>query len=279
MPRNNQDRLVEKKKPEDESSPPRSSIDAVLNFVVPTEFVDLPTKGKFYSKDHPLHNVDTVEIKYMTAKETDILTSKQLLKKGVAVDRMLQSLILDKRIKIEELFTGDKNAILIAARISGFGQSYDATVTCRSCNAISDQSFNLGEVKSKEPPEDANYGENGTFFITLPQTKIRAEARLLTGLDEKRLSDKSDKKRKLKLPESLLTDQLKSVIVSLNEVTDRSTVEEFVDVMPAQDSNYLRNEYDKMRPDIDLSYQFDCEQCDSLNDISIPFSVNFFWPE
>ena len=279
MPRNNQDRLVEKRKPEDESSPQRSSVDAVLNFVVPTEFVELPTKGKFYPPNHPLHNIETIEIKYMTAKETDILTSKQLLKKGVAVDRMLQSLILDKSIKVEELFTGDKNAILIASRISGFGQFYEASVVCKNCTVTSDQSFDLGEVKTKEPPEDADYGENGTFFITLPQTKILAERRLLTGLDEKRLSDKTDKKRKLKLPESILTDQLKTVIVSLNGVADRSTVEEFVDVMPAQDSNYLRTEYDKMRPDIDLAYQFDCEECDSLNNITIPFSVNFFWPE
>tara|TARA_Y100000310_G_scaffold111997_1_gene110416 strand:- start:2217 stop:3053 length:837 start_codon:yes stop_codon:yes gene_type:complete len=278
MPRNNQDRLVGKKKPEDESSPPLS-VDALLNFVIPTEFVDLPTKGKFYSVDHPLHNVETIEIRYMTAKETDILSSKQLLKKGVAVDRMLQNLIIDKNIKIEQLFTGDKNAILMAARISGFGQSYEASITCRNCSATSEQSFDLSEVNVKEAPEEANYGENGTFFITLPQTKIEAECRLLTSNDEAKMSAKTEKKRKLKLPESILTDQLKLVIVSLNGITDRSTVEEFVDVMPAQDSNHLRNEYDKMRPDIDLSYQFECEQCESLSDVSIPFSVNFFWPE
>ena len=277
MPRNNQDRLVEKKKPEDEGSP--VSVDALLNFVIPTEFVDLPTKGKFYSEDHPLHNAETVEIKYMTAKETDILSSKQLLKKGVAIDRMLQSLLVDKSIKIEKLYTGDKNAILMAARISGFGKSYEASVVCRNCNATTEQSFDLEEVKVKEAPEDATYGENGTFFITLPQTKIKAECRLLTSDDESKMTAKTEKKRKLKLPESILTDQLKLVIVSLNEVTDRGTVEEFVDVMPAQDSNHLRNEYEKMRPDVDLSYEFECERCESLNDISIPFSVNFFWPE
>jgi len=277
MPRNNQDRLINKKKSEDESSP--ASVDALLNFVVPTEFVDLPTKGKFYSKDHPLHAAETIEIKYMTAKETDILTSKQLLKKGVAIDRMLQSLFLDKSVKVSDLFTGDKNAILMAARISGFGQSYEASVTCRNCNTNSEQVFDLGEVKVKEAPEDVSYSEDGTFFIMLPQTQVKAECRLLTGNDEASLVAKTEKKRKLKLPESTLTDQLKAVIVSLNGVTDRSTVEEFADVMPAQDSHFLRNEYDKMRPDIDLSYQFECEGCEILNDVSIPFSVNFFWPE
>jgi len=277
MPRNNQDRLIDKKKPEDDSSP--ASVNALLDFVVPSEFVDLPTKGKFYSKDHPWHDKESVEIKYMTAKETDILTSQQLLKKGIAVDRMLQNLVVDKEVRVSELFTGDKNALLMAARISGFGRSYDASVTCRNCNTTSEKSFDLGELNIREAPEDVNYGSNGTFFITLPQTKIKAECRLLTGVDEKKLSEKGDKKKKLKLPESTLTDQLKLVIVSLNGVTDRSAVEEFVDVMPAQDSNHLRNEYDKMRPDIDLSYEFDCEGCDTLNIINIPFSVNFFWPE
>jgi hypothetical protein len=167
----------------------------------------------------------------------------------------------------------------MAARISGFGQSYEASITCRNCSTSSEQSFDLSEVNIKEAPEDANYGENGTFFITLPQTKIEAECRLLTSNDEAKMAAKTEKKRKLKLPESILTDQLKLVIVSLNGITDRSTVEEFVDVMPAQDSNHLRNEYDKMRPDIDLSYQFECEQCESLSAVSIPFSVNFFWPE
>lgn len=277
MPRNNQDRLVENKKPEDESSL-AATVDSLLNFVIPTEFVDLPTKGKFYAKGHPLHDSESIEIKYMTAKETDILTSKTLLKKGIAIDRMLQSIIVDRNIKVADLFTGDKNAVLIAARVSGFGSSYDVSVPCRSCAATSEQSFNLAEVVPTEIPENGEYSPDGTFFITLPQTKIKAECRLLTGQDEKKLSEKTEKKRKLKLPETVLTDQIKSIIVSLQGITDRSTVEEFVDVMPAQDANHLRTEYDKMRPDVDLSYQYECEACEALNDISIPFSTNFFWP-
>jgi len=109
--------------------------------------------------------------------------------------------------------------------------------------------------------------------------EIEAECRLLTGEDEKYLVDKSDKKKKLKLPESALTDQYKAIIVSLNGVTERSTVEEFVDIMPASDAQYLRREYDKARPDVDMTYSFECEKCDADNDGDIPFSANFFWPE
>jgi len=276
MPRNNQSRL--ENKPETGADAPPPNTDALLNFVTPTEFVELPTKGKFYSTDHPLHGVDTIEIKYMTAKETDLLTSKTLLKKGVAIDRMLQSILVDKSIKVSDLFIGDKNALLIAARISGFGASYDANITCRNCGATSEQCFNLEEVHRKEASDDINFTPEGTFFVDLPKSEIRAECRLLTGADEDLLLKKSEKKKKLKLVESLLTDQLKLIIVSLEGVTERGPVENFVDVMPAMDSNHLRKEYARLKPDIDLSYSFDCDNCGANNDVAIPFSTNFFWP-
>jgi len=278
MPRNNQDRLVGNKKPEDESSPIQSD-NPLLNFVIPTEFVALPTKGKFYPKEHPLHDAESIEIKYMTAKETDLLTSKTLLKKGVAVDRMLQSVILDKNIQVKDLYVGDKNSIMMATRISGFGNLYRGTITCRSCGTVSEEEFDLSEVKVKEIDETIEYSDNGTFFVTLPRTKVTAELKLLTGDDESRVMKKTEKKKKLNLPESMLTDLLKAIIVSINTVTERSAVEEFIDVMPALDAKHIRDEYDKMRPDVDLSYQFECGTCESINDINIPFSVNFFWPD
>jgi len=277
MPRNNQDRLDSKPKREDESSPPNA--DSLLNFVTPTEFVELPTKGKLYPQNHPLHGVDTVEIKYMTAKETDLLTSKTLLKKGMAIDRMLQSIIVDNSIRVPDLFIGDKNAILIAARISGFGALYDTNMTCRNCGTTSEQHFNLSEVEQKEIDEDVEFTKDGTFFVNLPISELKAECRLLTGADEDKLLAKATKKKKLKLTESLLTDQLKSIIVSLEGVTERGPVEKFVDVMPAKDSNHLRKEYNRLKPDIDLSYEFDCDNCGASTDVSIPFSTNFFWPE
>ncbi len=277
MPRNNQGRLDNK--PETGAEAPTQNANALLNFVTPTEFVELPTKGKFYPKNHPLCGAETIEIKFMTAKETDLLTSKTLLKKGVAIDRMLQSILVDSSIKVADLFIGDKNAILVAARISGFGASYDANITCKNCGAVCEQHFNLEEVNKKEVSEDIEFTDNGTFFVKLPKSGIRAECKLMTGSDEDFLMKKVEKKRKLKLPETLLTDQLKLIIVSLEGVTERGPVENFVDVMPAMDSTHLRKEYERVKPDIDMSYFFECESCEASNTVSIPFSTNFFWPE
>jgi hypothetical protein len=275
MPRNNKDRMGV----QDENPPLVAETNSILNFVVPTEFVELPTRGLFYPPEHPLHNVESVEIKHMTAKETDILSSKTLLKKGVAIDRMLQSIIVDSSIQVDDLYTGDKNALIIAARTSGFGEDYNASITCTNCSTVFEQEFNLTEVSVKQVEDDIKFTDTGTFFIELPQTKVNVECKLLTTEDEKRLLALLEKRQKLKLPESSLTDQYKSFIVSLNGVTERSTVEEFIDLMPARDANYLRKEYDRARPDVDLTHVCDCDNCGATVQVNIPFTANFFWPQ
>ena len=277
MPRNNQGRLENKSQGGDEA--PQQDVNSLLNFVNPTEFVELPTRGRFYPANHPLHNAETIEIKYMTAKETDILTSKTLLKKGVAIDRMIQSLIVDKSIKVKDLFSGDKNAIMVAARVSGFGSEYSVGIPCRQCSAQNEVVFDLEDVDIKEGREDITFTEHGTFFIELPMTKVTAECKLINGESEDSMKSKIQKKQKLELGDSLLTDLLKTVIVSLNGVTERGVVEEFIDNMPAKDSNFLRKEYEEIKPDVDLKYHLTCESCGAESEINVPFSTNFFWPQ
>ena len=186
---------------------------------------------------------------------------------------------VNKDTKASQLFIGDKNALILASRINGFGSEYTAQVGCQNCGATSEHLFELNEVKPKAIPENINFSTNGTFFVKLPKTGVEAELRLLTGEDEKELAATADKRRKLKLPDTLLTDQYKKIIVSLNTVSERSTVEEFVDIMPAQDAMHLRKEYEAARPDMDMSYSYECEACNATNDVDIPFSANFFWPD
>jgi hypothetical protein len=278
MPRN-EDRLGVKD--EGQSPPiPLENNQSPLSFVTPTEFVDLPTKGKFYPEGHPLHHKDCVEIRFMTAKEEDILTSKTLLKKGVAIDRMLQNLLIDKKIKIDELFVGDKNAILIAARISGYGAEYNTSATCPSCGTMAEHVFNLEDIDIKEVDEEATeISDAGTFVIVLPKTKVQAECRLVTGQAEKRLIAIAEKRKKHKLPEATLTEQLKTFIVSLNGETDKGVIDQFVGIMPALDSKYLRTIYDKVVPNVDMKHLYSCETCNAETVVDIPFSVNFFWPQ
>ena len=118
-----------------------------LKFITPTEFVELPSKGQFYRPEHPLHNQEVIEIKHMTTKEEDILTSVALLKKGLALDRLISNLLVDKSIDAKGMLVGDRNAIIINARSSAYGHIYETKVTCPNCNASQDHSFDLTEPR------------------------------------------------------------------------------------------------------------------------------------
>jgi len=261
-----------------EETPNAPSPAESLHFVVPTEFVEIPTKGLLYPEGHPLHNQEEIEIKLMTAKEEDILVNKSLLKKGIALDRMLQSLIVDKRIKLDDLLVSDKNALIIAARISAYGAEYKTQIKCPGCGMDNQYNFDLEDKKIKylydHGRDDVQVAENGNFLITLPKTQMRVEFRLLRGRDENRLLQKSKKNK----GEIALTDQFKTFIVAINGVTDPKTMAQFIDVMPAYDSKYLRLTYGAVVPSVDLKQYFECAECDYSQDVEVPFTVEFFWP-
>jgi len=255
-----------------------ASIPGGLHFVAPTELVELPSKGLLYSEGHPLHNQEEIEIKLMTAKEEDILVNKSLLKKGVALDRMLQSIIVNKKIKLDDLLVSDKNALIIAARVSAYGADYNAQVTCPNCTVVSDYSFDLEEKELKylyeHAREDINVAESGNFLVTLPKTNMEVEFRLLRGADEKALLQKNKKNKGV----ISLIDQFKTFIVSVNGVTDKTTLSRFIEVMPAYDSKFLRLAYADVLPSVDLKQYFECSECDHSQDMEVPFTVEFFWP-
>ena len=282
MPRKNQDRTGAVP----DQTPPIDTLtetteNSPLSFVTPTEFVELPTKGAYYPEDHPLHGQDTVEIRYMTAKDEDILASKTLLKKGLAVDRFLQNVIVDKRVRVEDLLIGDKNAIIVAARITGYGSQYEAKITCPACQETDDQSFDLEEVginDATDTDEIENTG-NGTFKVTVPKSGVEVEFRALTSRDERALSQMTETKRRKKLPESLLTDQLKQFIVSVNGSDDRTHINKFINSMPTMDSHFLRVAYRNAVPNVDLAQTFTCSACSYEAEMEVPFTAEFFWPK
>ncbi len=267
---------LEKEKPAHADPVPTTG----FNFSAPTEHVDLPSGGIYYPEGHPLCGKDTVEIKYMTAKEEDILTSQSLLKKGLAIERLLESVILDKNINPKTLLVGDRNAILVATRITGFGSDYETQITCPSCATSTEYSFDLNNVGvSSSDDAEVETSDTGNFFIDLPTTNVTVEVKLLNGIDEQKLSSLLESKRKNKLQETPLTDHLKSIIVSVNGNSDRSTINQFVSVMPSRDTRHLRSIYAKATPNIDMTFEFDCPSCGANTDVEVPFTVSFLWPK
>jgi hypothetical protein len=252
----------------------------LLSFLNPTEVVDLPSKGKFYPKGHPLHGKDTVEIRFMTAKEEDILTSKSLLKKGIAVDRMLESVIVDKSIKLDDLLVGDKNALIVAARVTGYGSEYETKVQCPACGTSVRHSFDLENTKHTFPtPEvEKQLEETGTFKVKLPICKLEVEVRLLTGQDEKLISRITEERKTAKLEDGYITDQMRTFIVSVNGVREREMINRFVDLCPAGDAKLLRKMFVENVPNLDMTQKFNCRSCEAEMEMEVPFTVDFFWP-
>ena len=288
--RNNQDRLGARDIHQDAPTAPTQEDNSAADpgsrpmaFSTPTEFVDLPSKGKFYGEDHPLHNCDSIEIRFMTAKEEDILTSKALIRKGTAIDRLLSSVIVDKRIKPEDLLIGDKNALVIATRISGYGADYNTRMTCPSCSHAEDYSFDLQEafVHSGVDDDEENVTKTpgGTFIVQVPRTKADVEIRLLTGHDEKMVTRAEEKRKRHKLPESLATTALNAFIVSVNGVNDHAYIQSFIENAPAADGKYLREAYKIIAPTVDMTFDFICAACGHDQALEVPFTTDFFWPK
>jgi len=261
--------------PTEEAPPPP------MSFSTPTEFVDLPSKGLSYGADHPLHGKDSIEIRFMTARDEDILTSKSLLKKGVAIDRLLQNILVDKKINIDQLLIGDKNALVVAARITGYGADYDTKIMCPGCGDSATNSFDLETCKLIEGkvPEGVDKTANGTFIAVTPRTKVQVELRLLLGADEKRLAKLVANKKKHKQPESTLTDQLRLAIASVNGNSDSNIINLFMSTLTAHEARYLRDIYTQLAPNVEMKQDFMCNTCSFEQEMEVPFTSDFFWPK
>ena len=253
----------------------------IFSFINPTEFVDLPSKGALYQEGHPAHGLDSIEIRHMTAKEEDILTSESLIKKGVALDRVIDSLIVDKKIKAANLLIGDKNALLIAARITGFGPDYGVKITCPACGEQTDTSINLGDINIKDltPSEDYKLLPNGNYEIAFPAyNDLVIEVRLLRGADERKISQAREQRRKAKKDDALITDQLNAIIVRVMDVTDPAQLKQFVAQCPTKISREIRVKYETIMPDVDMSVPFECSHCGHESEVTMPLTADFFWP-
>ena len=152
----------------------------------PTEVVDLPSKGLLYSKDSPLSS-GNIELKYMTAKEEDILTSRNLIQKGIVLDKLLESVIVDENVSLNDLLLGDKNAIMIATRILGYGKDYTVQLTDPSTGDKQEETFDLTKIGDKKIDKKLFKGGKNEFEFELPTSKTKILFRLLTHKEEKKL--------------------------------------------------------------------------------------------
>lgn len=243
---------------------------------LPTEMVSLPSKGLLYPKESPLSKGE-IEMKYMSAKEEDILTNQNYIKNGTVIDKLLQALIITP-INFDELLVADKDAILIAARILGYGRDYDIEFYNPRTQSIEKGSVDLSELKEKQFNESLiNEGVN-EFSFKLPHTDNTVTFKLLTQKDEKAIEGEVRGLKKINpqiSPDA--TTKLKYIITSVNGKRDITDIRQFVDggFLLAKDARALREYYSEVQPGIELVYYPEGVE------EGIPFSIglNFFWPD
>jgi hypothetical protein len=239
----------------------------------PSEVIDLPSEGKLYPKEHPCSN-GKIEIKYMTAKEEDILTSQNLIKKGVVVDRLLDSLILTEGVKIDDLLLGDKNAIMVAARILAYGPEYTCEVTNPKTGEKMTQTFNLADCPFKKLPSDV---KENSFEVTLPISKKKIKFGILTGKEEKLIEKDLKASKKLNSVTPELTTRFRYLIKEVDGDSSQAVINEISQNMLSRDSIFLRKQIRDVAPDIDLSQEIEIGG-ESVK-VMIPMTVGFFWPD
>ncbi len=250
---------------------------AQFDFASPTEFVALPSGGRLYPPDHPFHLKSEVELKFMTARHEDILSSKMLLSRGMALERLLQELMVDE-VNVKSLLVGDRNALFVAARVTAYGHEYGVKLKCPSCGAEATHEFDLSELGMNTIPTDVETTAQGTFMVNLPKSGVEVELKFLNVREQEYLVKNSESKVKNNLNESANTDFLKMAIVSVNSETDKSKISSFIMNMPAMDSLAIRRQYNNVSPDIDLKQDYHCSSCGSTTALEVPLDNNFFWP-
>ena len=273
--RNNKNRLGAQ---QEDSVAATGQIAPGLTFVVPTEFIELPSQGKLYPPDHQLHNQKTIEIKQMTAKEEDILTSESLIRNGVVLHRLIESVVVDDNIDPMSMLTCDRNAIVIWSRIYGYGSEYNTKFQCPSCGNVEELSFDLKTILESKNTEELDYdnaefSESGNFIVTLPTTGWKVECRMANGYSEKQMAAQQNSKTK----DSLATSQMKMIIKSIEGHQDKKIINQAIEVMPAKDALHLRFEYQNLYPELELEHAFSCKKCGFSQEVEVPITADFFW--
>ncbi len=242
-------------------------------FSIPTEEIELPSKGLLYSKDSPLAS-GKIEMKYMTAKEEDILTNQNYIQSGTVIDKLLKALIINKDINFGDILIGDKNAIMIAARVLAYGKDYNIKYNGEQVTV------DLSKLENEKLNEEKFQEGINSFKFTLPSTGIEVTYKLLTHSDESNIEREIKGLKKLHKDASPeISTRMKYIITSVNGLTEQKDVRNFVEnYLLATDARALRADYTKNQPNVDMTFKYTDE--DGVEeDVDLPIGLNFFWPD
>ena len=249
---------------------------------IPVESVPVPSKGIVYPPNSSLHGRETLDIRAMTAREEDILTSQALIRKGTVIPTLLQSVVIDQNVSVGDMLLGDRNALMLATRITGYGPKYNVEVKCPVCSARSPYEFDLSQIPIRRLKISPVQPGLNLFEFVLPVTKRTVHFKFLTGKQEEELTEANNRRKSL-MPDmdvtSLVTSRLEAQVVSIDGVTDKTKLSAFIRKMPAYDSRTLRGFISRNEPGMDMRQEMECRKCSSVSEVEVPVGISFFWPD
>jgi hypothetical protein len=240
---------------------------------VPFDVIPLPSKGLLYPGQNGM-----VKVEYLTAMDENILTSQNLIKSGKVLEYLLERKIKESPVPMEDLLVGDRNAIMIWLRATGYGEMYPVKLTDPGSGVEFDYEINLSELKNKELPDGVEPDERGEFSFDLPKSKVKIKFKLLTVGDEKSIISRSEKYEKVTKSQvsNMLTYRLQAQIKEIDGNRDVNYIQQYVNVMPAYDSLKFREYSDSIEPGIDMSVEV--EGPTGTFQAPVTIGLNFFWP-
>lgn len=250
-----------------------------LGLELPVDAVPLPSRGKAYGQGHPLCNKTDVEYRAMTAREEDLLMSPALIKRGTVITELIKSCLINKEIDVSSLLSGDRNALMIAIRSSGYGSLYEPVYSCPSCDFKNELEVNLSDLAIKPLEIDPVAPGQNLFRHKIPKSGKTIGFKFLTGKEEEEIIAEVEMRKKRGIINSnMVTARLMRSIVEIDGNTDRNLINKFVSYMPAMDSLSLREYIDKHEPGVDMTIAFKCKSCDHFEEVGMPMGPSFFWP-
>ncbi len=247
------------------------------NFPFPTEVISLPSKGLCYSEGHPLSKGE-ITIKLLTAKEEDILTSANLIRKGIHIDKLLESIVVEPGVKVDDILIGDKSAILVASRVLAFGADYPIVITDKYTGEEVEINVDLSKIEIKEVDE-SKLNRNNEYEFVLPQTNTPIKFKLLTHGDELAIQKDIEAISKVSQYGTEITARYRRIITEVNGSRDLSVIADFVsNKLLARDSKELRKYMASITPDLNFTFNYTYPSTGETEALAIPFGVDFFYP-
>jgi hypothetical protein len=258
---------------------PQQTQQAAPTFDFPTQVISLPSEGKVYAESNPLSK-GTLEIKYMTAREEDILADRNLINKGIVLQKLLESVVVQPGVSVDDLVIGDINAVYLATRMLGYGPDYDVEITDPFSGEKQKVTIDLSAIQTKDI-DYSRLNPQNRYELTLPVSKKKLIVRLLTHKDEKDITQETQAMERLTKGKSVGTDvttRFKYMIVEVDGNSDRGFINKFVPNMLAGDTKALRNFFKELSPDLNMKYDFVSEVTGESEALDIPFGISFFYP-